>query len=201
MATPAIELRQRINATPTATAPATRDSEYNVTSVVNQVSTTVPASEIQGSNGADTQSLPSEHSHPTQLDERDQTLLETRERDIVTPEDSPPPCTYCNRPPQGPAPRSSQNEPRQPVDEALLLDGPPSVWTLLEGKIPSKLSMLAVVVTIVFGIGAWVGMNYANSYARKGYQLALFGACHDYEVCSDIESPRFVIFPIDSKID
>ena len=33
-------------------------------------------------------------------------------------------------------------------------------------------------------------MEYSNSYARKGYQLALFGACHEYEVSWPLVSVR-----------
>lgn len=45
-------------------------------------------------------------------------------------------------------------------------------------------AVAGLTMSLVFGVGAWLGMNYANSYARKSYQLDLYGVCHDYEVCA-----------------
>lgn len=51
-----------------------------------------------------------------------------------------------------------------------------------ERMIPLSTSLLSVTLALVFGIGAWVGMNYANTTAEKSLQVSLFSACHDYEV-------------------
>ncbi|KAH8651405.1 hypothetical protein BX600DRAFT_473511 [Xylariales sp. PMI_506] len=45
----------------------------------------------------------------------------------------------------------------------------------------NSLATAALVVALVFGVSSWMGMNYANDYAKKSYDLSLFGMCHDYE--------------------
>jgi hypothetical protein len=56
------------------------------------------------------------------------------------------------------------------------------VWVFLKENFIAVTSLIAFFVTIAFGAGAWSGMNYANGYAQKSYELALFSACHEYEV-------------------
>ena len=41
---------------------------------------------------------------------------------------------------------------------------------------------IALLLALVFGIGAWVGQNYANKYAKESYELSLWGLCADHEV-------------------
>ncbi|KAI0127697.1 hypothetical protein BJ170DRAFT_683530 [Xylariales sp. AK1849] len=53
---------------------------------------------------------------------------------------------------------------------------------------PNTLALTALVLALIFGTGSWVGMNYANSYAKKSYDLDLFSACHDYE---DVKNTSF----------
>ena len=43
-------------------------------------------------------------------------------------------------------------------------------------------AVAALIAAVVFGRGAWVGMNYGNSYLKKSYEWAPFGICHNYEV-------------------
>jgi hypothetical protein len=57
-------------------------------------------------------------------------------------------------------------------------------WTFFVQKLVPIAGFLGLVLAFAFGIGAWMGMNYANSYSKKQYDIALFGACHDYEVGS-----------------
>jgi len=40
----------------------------------------------------------------------------------------------------------------------------------------------ALLTTLVFGIGAWIGQQYANDYTRKGYELSLWQICADHPV-------------------
>lgn len=44
------------------------------------------------------------------------------------------------------------------------------------------ITSLALFAAVAFGVGAWVGMNFANKYAVGSYQLALWGTCHDHDV-------------------
>lgn len=60
--------------------------------------------------------------------------------------------------------------------------------------IPLSTSLLSVLLALDFGIGAWVGMNYANTTAEKGLQVSLFSACHEYEVCV-LNGARKIYFP------
>jgi hypothetical protein len=55
-------------------------------------------------------------------------------------------------------------------------------WSFLVQRLVPVSALLGLILVFAFGIGTWVGMNYANSYSKKQYDIALFGACHDYEV-------------------
>jgi hypothetical protein len=57
-------------------------------------------------------------------------------------------------------------------------------WSFFVHKLVPIAGFLGLILVFVFGIGAWVGMNYANSYSKKQYDIAVFGACHEYEVGS-----------------
>ncbi|KAL2846493.1 hypothetical protein BJX68DRAFT_240676 [Aspergillus pseudodeflectus] len=61
-------------------------------------------------------------------------------------------------------------------------------WAFFVQKLVPVSAVLGLILVFAFGIGAWVGMNYANSYSKKQYDIALFGACHDYE---DIRKTEF----------
>ena len=39
------------------------------------------------------------------------------------------------------------------------------------------LSLLGLLLALIFGTGAWVGMEYANKYARGSYQIAMYELC------------------------
>lgn len=58
---------------------------------------------------------------------------------------------------------------------------PKRFWSFLNVT-NSTLTCTALGVALVFGVGAWVGQNYANSYARKSYELSLWGICVDHQV-------------------
>ncbi|KAJ0422725.1 hypothetical protein BJY00DRAFT_279336 [Aspergillus carlsbadensis] len=64
-------------------------------------------------------------------------------------------------------------------------DAPPTLaskaWSFFLQKVDPISGFLGLVLAFVFGIGAWVGMNYANTYSKQQYNIALFSACHDYE--------------------
>jgi hypothetical protein len=46
------------------------------------------------------------------------------------------------------------------------------------------------IVAVVIGAISWSGLNYANFYAKKSYDLALYQACRSYEVCSLLLSTK-----------
>lgn len=39
------------------------------------------------------------------------------------------------------------------------------------------LSLLGLLLALIFGTGAWVGMEYANKYAKGSYQIAMYELC------------------------
>ena len=47
----------------------------------------------------------------------------------------------------------------------------------------------ALMATVVFGIGAWVGQMYGNKYARESLEVSLWALCADHPVClADVEA-------------
>ncbi|KAI0386467.1 hypothetical protein F5Y04DRAFT_123085 [Hypomontagnella monticulosa] len=60
-------------------------------------------------------------------------------------------------------------------------------------KVIPASTVISLVAMLIFGVGAWVGMNYANSYAEKSYDLALFSACHDYEDAKDTKFCKNIV--------
>ncbi|KAL3449663.1 hypothetical protein BJX65DRAFT_27774 [Aspergillus insuetus] len=91
--------------------------------------------------------------------------------------------------------RHTQHSPnrQQPQDQAGGGTNVPSTlaskaWTFFVHKFVPFSGALGLILVFVFGIGAWVGMNYANSYSKKQYDIAVFGACHEYE---DIRNTAF----------
>ncbi|KAL2834644.1 hypothetical protein BJY01DRAFT_252965 [Aspergillus pseudoustus] len=78
---------------------------------------------------------------------------------------------------------SSTQERHDPVDSgANGPSGASKAWVFFVEKVIPISGFLGLVLVFAFGVGAWAGMNYANSYAKKQYDIALFGACHDYKV-------------------
>ena len=55
-------------------------------------------------------------------------------------------------------------------------------------KISLTSTTLGFVVAIILGAISWSGLNYANYYAKKSYDLALYQACRSYEVRSSQSS-------------
>jgi hypothetical protein len=52
-------------------------------------------------------------------------------------------------------------------------------------KVPVTTTTLAVgalFATVILGVGAWIGQNYSNRYARLSYELSVWGICADHEV-------------------
>jgi hypothetical protein len=47
---------------------------------------------------------------------------------------------------------------------------------------------------IIFGVGAWAGMNFANFYAKKAYELDLWEKCQAFQVSI---SPKTSVSPLD----
>ncbi|KAL2825516.1 hypothetical protein BJY01DRAFT_157318 [Aspergillus pseudoustus] len=77
---------------------------------------------------------------------------------------------------------SSTQQPQDPPDNGTSDPSTASkAWDFFVQKLVPIAGFLGLVLTCAFGIGAWAGMNYANSYSKKQYDIALFGACHDYE--------------------
>lgn len=63
----------------------------------------------------------------------------------------------------------------------------PAVASRLASRMPTPatsttVALTALAVTFVFGIGAWVGQTYGNYYAKKSYQVSLWGLCADHPV-------------------
>ncbi len=48
----------------------------------------------------------------------------------------------------------------------------------------TALTIAALTIAIVFGIGAWLGQIYGNKYTRISYELSLWGLCADHQVRS-----------------
>jgi len=48
----------------------------------------------------------------------------------------------------------------------------------------STFTIMGAVATFIFGLMAWFAATYANAYSRKGYELSLWAACRDREVCN-----------------
>ena len=44
------------------------------------------------------------------------------------------------------------------------------------------ITFVAFLVALIFGIGAWIGQAYGNTYARKSYEISLWGLCSDHPV-------------------
>ena len=80
---------------------------------------------------------------------------------------------------------TSENEAVEPMrtPESIILDEDPPNAGSASPRIFSMLqtlrspSTLALLLTMVFGTGAWLGMNYANKYTRGSYQVALYELC------------------------
>ncbi|KAJ0413978.1 hypothetical protein BJY00DRAFT_319267 [Aspergillus carlsbadensis] len=63
-----------------------------------------------------------------------------------------------------------------------------NAWALFVDRVVPITGFLGLILVLTFGIGTWVGMNYANSYSKRQYDLALFAACHEYK---DIRETTF----------
>ena len=86
-----------------------------------------------------------------------------------------PPSTLQTPTPQSITPKSHTQPapvPKPPTSSRI--------WTVpLTGAI---LACVALLVALIFGIGAWIGQAYGNTYARKSYELALWEMCFDHPV-------------------
>jgi len=62
--------------------------------------------------------------------------------------------------------------------------GPLSFWLacVRPPSLSHSLSVLGFIAVLIFGVGAWAGMAYANRYAHDSYLLSLWTTCHDHEV-------------------
>lgn len=69
------------------------------------------------------------------------------------------------------------------------------IWsrTLFQARINLAhiLGFVAVVLALVYGTAAWVGMDYANKYTKGSYQIALYEFCLSEVSCkfSTISAP------------
>ncbi|KIA75883.1 hypothetical protein HK57_00325 [Aspergillus ustus] len=76
----------------------------------------------------------------------------------------------------------SSEQPQDPADDGTSEPSTSSkTWDFFVQKLVPICGFLGLILAVAFGIGAWIGMNYANSYSKKQYDIALFSACHDYE--------------------
>ena len=46
------------------------------------------------------------------------------------------------------------------------------------------LAGVTIIVTVMFGIGAWAGQAFGNRYTKLSYEVSLYGLCVDHEVMS-----------------
>jgi hypothetical protein len=60
--------------------------------------------------------------------------------------------------------------------------------------VTSTITLLAFFAAVAFGIGAWLGMDYANKYANMSRQLSLWGTYHDHDV-----SALFLVMILSSR--
>ena len=82
---------------------------------------------------------------------------------------SQPPSTQNISTPTNPPPASV---PKQPSSSGT--------WTVPVTS--NVIAYAALLVTLVFGIGAWVGQAYGNMYSKKSYDITLWGLCADHPV-------------------
>ena len=66
-----------------------------------------------------------------------------------------------------------------------------SGWYIEKVGLSRTVAVLGFILAVVIGAVTWAGMNYANYYAKKSYELALYQTCRSYEVCSS--SPRLIM--------
>ncbi len=57
-------------------------------------------------------------------------------------------------------------------------------WYIEKFGLSRTVALLGFVLAVIIGAVTWTGMNYANYYAKKSYELALYQTCRSYEVCS-----------------
>ncbi len=63
-----------------------------------------------------------------------------------------------------------------------------SIWsrTLFRVRINLAhiLAVVALILALAYGTGAWLGMDYANKYAKGSYQIAMYEFCLSEVSCS-----------------
>jgi hypothetical protein len=80
-----------------------------------------------------------------------------------------------------PSPDSISSTTRQQIPNEKLN----SFWTASNG-----IGVIAVVLAMAFGIGAWVGMNMQYNQGAKSLELTIWATCADHEVFSTKLSSR-----------
>lgn len=61
-------------------------------------------------------------------------------------------------------------------------EGRPSRWRLPKWDKTTGASYFALIIAIVFGIGAWVGQNYGFRLAATSNDIGFYALCADHEV-------------------
>jgi hypothetical protein len=56
------------------------------------------------------------------------------------------------------------------------------LWRIKDFGLTRTVAALGFVLAVAVGAATWSGMNYANYYAKKSYELALYQTCRSYEV-------------------
>lgn len=64
-------------------------------------------------------------------------------------------------------------------------------WHIGKFSLSRTVTVLGFLLAVVIAAVTWSGMNYANYYAKKSYELALYQACRTYDVCSS--SPQLIM--------
>jgi hypothetical protein len=75
-----------------------------------------------------------------------------------------------------------QPVPGQPDRHEIVTDSRPQTsasgkFRLSGTRLAESATILALLLTIAFGVGGWQGMQYANRYAKSSYQVALYQLC------------------------
>ncbi|KAL3460152.1 hypothetical protein BJX64DRAFT_290632 [Aspergillus heterothallicus] len=189
-ATPPLEIpAQGSRAANTSPAPRSSSSSSSLNDVaILQPTSTVPVGhQVSSEPRASLHPMPSDGQGPstTVAEEHPPQLSQPSPiRTAATSDDS----STCTNTPTTPSRRhTQQNTQCQQVHVSEdHRNSAPSIaskaWTFFVNKVVPISGFLALVLAFTFGIGTWAGMNYANTYSKKQYNIALFAACHDYEV-------------------
>ncbi|KAM0803639.1 hypothetical protein BDR22DRAFT_886472 [Usnea florida] len=84
-------------------------------------------------------------------------------------------------------PTSQSITPQSHTQLAPVPKPPTSRWTWTVPSTRKIIAFLTLIVALIFGIGAWIGQAYGNTYARKSYDITLWALCLDHPAIQENE--------------